>query len=1249
MELWIGAVNLGFLYAFMTMGVFITFRIKNFPDITVDGSFTSGAAVAAVLIVAGWNPVIALIAAFFIGALAGSATALIHTRFKINGLLAGILVMTGLYSVNLHIMKRSNIPLLNQTTLITFIENRNPGFPEEIWVALCLCGIMALFWLVVSLFFKTDLGVAMRATGNNSTMAAASGVNVNRMIIFGVALANGFVGVSGGLVAQYQGFADIQMGIGTIVIGLAAVIIGESILPLRSMYAKVLCVIIGSVVFRFMIAFALYVGMDPMDLKLLTAIFVLLTLIVSTKVAGGEGKKREWLNRLRPLLCNWKFQTGAAVVILFILIGIIVGRKDESVKPTADGKIYKIGVVQISDHGLLNITRDSFIEEMNKIGYMQGVNCDIRLENANGDQPTVNTILDKFLYDNVDIVVTISTPCTQPAIKKIKDRPVVFATVANPFIIDAGKSDTDHLENVTGVYGAVPMSKTLDLVRDIFPGKIKIGAIWDPSHTNSVYNVEQLKEAAEADPDVTFLGVNISNSSEVYQAALSLVNKGLDIFVLAPDNIVYSAFESVVKAARPKKIPIFTSDVERLADGALAALGYDYTSSGQQTAHVVDRIIKGANPKDIPFEQYKKLTIGFNLETARELDVAIPPATLAKATLLHGQKKAKIGIVQFAMEPNVTLCINGILKALEEKGYKDKENLDIIYRNAQADFSMINSIMQDFIRQAVDIIVPLSTPCVQSAVQFAGKSKDTKVIFTYIYDPYKIGAAESPEKHLPTMTGISCFPPIEKMLDLIKEMFPDRKKIGMVWNSSEANSEAVLIKARTHAKQIGLEIVEVTVTNPTEVLEASRSLILKGAQVFLNGGDNTLNVSFDSFVKAADSNSIPVFSVDSELVEQGALVALGPNYYQTGYDGGVYLARVLKGEDPATLPILQTKETLFIINMDLARKYNFSINEAIVKRADKVIDSTKNAVAITPIDDRQRKLVIFRFSDNPLLVETERGILNELEESGITKKYNITIEFKNSQNDFTMAQSVAQDIVRLNYDYVVTISTPALQVTAQFNKKIPHVFGAVTDPYRMGVAKNENEHQANITGVATFQPVETTIKVMRELFPQARRIGIVWNPAEACSEACTYKARNAAKQYNFELVEVSVTSTSEVMDAVNAVINRGVDLFLTSGDNTVILALKSIAQVLIKKQIPYFTNDPTDVEIGAFVSIGADYFEVGQETARMAIRVINGEDPKTVPIHNFVPEKMSVNKGLADQYGIPLPEEFLQRAAKVKE
>jgi len=275
-------------------------------------------------------------------------------------------------------------------------------------------------------------------------------------------------------------------------------------------------------------------------------------------------------------------------------------------------------------------------------------------------------------------------------------------------------------------------------------------------------------------------------------------------------------------------------------------------------------------------------------------------------------------------------------------------------------------------------------------------------------------------------------------------------------------------------------------------------------------------------------------------------------------------------------------------------------------------------------------------------------VLDELTASGILKKNNIIVERKNAQNEFTLGQSIAQDIVRRKYDYIITLSTPALQIMAQVNKQIPHVFGAVTDPYRMGVARSPAEHLPQLTGVATMQPVEEGFKVMRKLLPHAKKVGMVWNPSEACSEACTMKAREAAREYGFELVEANVTSTSEVMDALNSVLDRGVDIFFTSGDNTVLIAIESIGEVLKKHKIPYFGNTPSDIYRGGLISVGADYYNVGREVARVMEKIIAGAEPKDIPIQDCVPVQIGVNLVLAQEIGLKLPESFLKRVAVIK-
>jgi len=294
MTLLLGAFTIGLILALLAMGVLISFRIFSMPDITTDGSITLGAAVAAVLLTKGHNPIFATAAGTVAGAASGALTGVLHTKFKINALLSGILVMTALYSVNLNVMGRSNVPLMQHTTFATW--------GEKLGVTLFRSEYLDLFgWRVASsdlavlglslaaatavgvllfLFFRTHLGTAMRATGDNAQMIRALGANVETHLILGLALSNGLVALSGALLAQYQGFADAQMGIGMIVWGLASVIIGEALTGSRSLGVTIIGAVMGSVLFRLLVAIALRWGLDPNDLKLITAVFVFAALVL---------------------------------------------------------------------------------------------------------------------------------------------------------------------------------------------------------------------------------------------------------------------------------------------------------------------------------------------------------------------------------------------------------------------------------------------------------------------------------------------------------------------------------------------------------------------------------------------------------------------------------------------------------------------------------------------------------------------------------------------------------------------------------------------------------------------------------------------------------------------------------------------------------------------------------------------------------------------------------------------------------
>ena len=289
-DLVISTVAQGLMWSMLAIGVFLSFRVLDVPDMTCEGSFPLGAAIAASLISVGASPLWAVLGAMAGGILAGSVTGVLYTKLKIPAILSGILTMIALYSINLHVMGKANISLLREDTIFSLtagIFHVSPSVASFI--------VPTLFILIIAVFiywfFGTELGMCIRATGDNPQMVRAQGVDTDSMIILGLCLSNGLIGLCGAVVAQNNGFADVGMGIGTIVIGLASVIIGEVILGADSFSSSLMAVILGSVIYRIVIAVVLYLGMPPNDLKLFTAIIVMIALalpLIKDKVRMGK-------------------------------------------------------------------------------------------------------------------------------------------------------------------------------------------------------------------------------------------------------------------------------------------------------------------------------------------------------------------------------------------------------------------------------------------------------------------------------------------------------------------------------------------------------------------------------------------------------------------------------------------------------------------------------------------------------------------------------------------------------------------------------------------------------------------------------------------------------------------------------------------------------------------------------------------------------------------------------------------------
>ncbi len=272
-----GALEQGLIYAIMAVGIFISFRVLNIPDLTVDGTFTLGTSVSAIFAFNGY-PLLGILISIFAGALAGCVTGFLQTKMKFQPILAGILTMTALYSVNLRIMQKPNLSLFDKKSIFSYVEAFLGDTTNLVVIAL----ILVLFTIAIHLFLKTQLGMSLRATGDNEDMVRASSINADAMKIMGLGIANALVALSGAVLAQYQGFSDVSGGIGTMVIGLASIIVGEAIFGRKSILRNLIAVSVGAVLYRFILTVALRIGFEAGDLKLLSAVLVAIAICIPT-------------------------------------------------------------------------------------------------------------------------------------------------------------------------------------------------------------------------------------------------------------------------------------------------------------------------------------------------------------------------------------------------------------------------------------------------------------------------------------------------------------------------------------------------------------------------------------------------------------------------------------------------------------------------------------------------------------------------------------------------------------------------------------------------------------------------------------------------------------------------------------------------------------------------------------------------------------------------------------------------------
>jgi ABC-type uncharacterized transport system substrate-binding protein len=621
------------------------------------------------------------------------------------------------------------------------------------------------------------------------------------------------------------------------------------------------------------------------------------------------------------------------------------------------------------------------------------------------------------------------------------------------------------------------------------------------------------------------------------------------------------------------------------------------------------------------------------------------------------RKSFKIGVLQHSSQSVLVDGVKGMLDALAEKGFVEGPYFHVQRYNAEGDMPTENTIAKEITDGRFDMILTASTPAMQ-AVANANKACKTTHVFALVTDPAGAGVGINPQNHLehpPCLAGFGTFQPVEAAFKTARQMRPELKSVGVIWNSAEANSEANVKVARQVCKTLGIDLLEATVDNSSGVLEAANSLVSRGVEALWVGGDNTVLVAIDSMIQAGKKARIPVFTVIPPHAEKGALFDIGANYYEVGRLAGDLAAEILNGRDPASVSIENVVPEMFVINklvlQTLRDKWQLPAELAV--RADVLVDETgthrKEKPAVVPgakpgALTKKWRISQFSYAENPILEEVQLGVAAGFKEAGLVEGRDFEMKISNAQGDMATLSSLIDAALSGGADMLLAETTPALQGSLKRAKDVPVVFNLVANPFIAGAGKSDNDHLSNVTGCYSVAAFDEMVVALKQCLPNVKRVGTLFAPAEVNSVFYKDKFVEAASKAEITIEALGVSNSGEVPDGALALCNRNIDVFCQISDNLSGSTFASIAQATKRAHIPLFGFTRVQAEQGAILSVARDYYENGRESAVLAARVMRGESPSKLPFEAGKTLKLFVNLQAAEAHNVKIPNELVKKA-----
>jgi len=628
-----------------------------------------------------------------------------------------------------------------------------------------------------------------------------------------------------------------------------------------------------------------------------------------------------------------------------------------------------------------------------------------------------------------------------------------------------------------------------------------------------------------------------------------------------------------------------------------------------------------------------------------------------------------IAIMQIRSTPLLDNHVAGVTDRLQELGFvaPDKQNIRIF--NPQGDLATANTIAREIVNGSYELVITSSTLSLQTFAK-ANLTTGKLHVFGAVTDPYGTGVGITgvePGQHPPYMAGIGTFQPVKRAFQVLRELQPAIKKVGVVWNPGEQCSEACLHQARKICSELGISLVEAIATNTSEVAEVARSLMAKGIEAVWIGGDTVAMSSAGMIINLAKQSGIPVFTNDPVDAANGALFGIGANYHTVGVYTADLAAQILKGKSPSEFRIENViPEELKINNEVLASLgKSWQLTESLSEILQNQAKSNEEAKTTLPPGEKQNpptavskqtnagmtqsiphfKLRVVLYSETEFAERCREGVMDGIKGAGLTEGKNFELKYYNAQGDMSTLSSIMTTVKADQADLLIAISTPALQAAirqAGVDTKI--VFTGVGDGVKAGAGKSETDHLPNVTGITTRSPFDGMAALIKATIPSVKQVGTLFSPAEINSVLYKDWFKEALQKQGLELIAIPVTSSAEITQAATELCRNNLQLVCQIVDNLTRPGFALIARKAAENNLPVYVFDSDQMKDGGVVCLARDYYDAGMEAAVLVIDILKGKNPGQIPFSNTQNEKLIYNPELAKRFQLKISEIVTKKA-----